>query len=140
MIKNLIKTIVITIALLFAGTTLLASRPTFAADGDVCTSNVADEIKKAAGCPTAGGTKDELPDLITNILNSIIFASGIVAVIFVVIGGINYITSTGDAGKIEKAKKTILYALIGLAVCALAFAIVNWAVNIINTSDQTPAG
>ena len=37
-------------------------------------------------------------------------------------------TSAGDTGKIEKAKKTILYACIGLAVCALSFAIVNWVI------------
>jgi len=40
-------------------------------------------------------------------------------------------TSAGDAGKVAKAKSTILYATIGLAVCVLAFAIVNWAIGAI---------
>ena len=46
-------------------------------------------------------------------------------------------TSTGDAGKIEKAKKTILYATIGLVICALAFAIVNFAVSVVNNAQES---
>jgi len=38
-------------------------------------------------------------------------------------------TSNGDATKLEKAKKTILYACIGLAICVLAFAIVNFVID-----------
>ena len=92
---------------------------------------------KAAGC--GGGTSDaNLPNLIKNILFAIISVAGVVAVIFTIVGGVNYMTSSGDAGKIEKAKKTILYALIGLAVCALSFAIVNFTINnIINAQSST---
>ena len=47
-------------------------------------------------------------------------------------------TSAGDAGKIKKAKDTILYSVIGLIVVALAFAIVNFAIKAINndTSEE----
>ena len=42
-------------------------------------------------------------------------------------------TSSGEAAKVEKAKKTILYGLIGLVICVLAFAIVNFVIdNVIN--------
>jgi hypothetical protein len=44
-------------------------------------------------------------------------------------------TSSGDPGKVKAAKDTILYACIGLVVCVLSFAIVNWAVGIINGSS-----
>ena len=54
---------------------------------------------------------------------------GLVAVIFVVVGGVKYMTSAGDPGKVQQAKKTIIYALIGLIVCALAFAIVNFVIS-----------
>ncbi|MBQ3352766.1 hypothetical protein IJG89_00210 [Candidatus Saccharibacteria bacterium] len=50
----------------------------------------------------------------------VIAIAGIVAAIFVVYGGISYITSAGDPGKAEQAKKTILYAVIGLVIVALA--------------------
>lgn len=70
---------------------------------------------------------------ITTILNAIIGVLGIVAVIVIIIGGISYMTSAGDAGKVKKAKDTILYGVIGLIICALAFAIVNFVIgNIIN--------
>ena len=67
-----------------------------------------------------------------NILNAIIFVGGIVAAVFIVVGGFNYMTSAGDASKVAKAKNTIIYALIGLVVCVLAFAIVNWAIGTLN--------
>ena len=52
----------------------------------------------------------------------------LIGVVFVLIGGINYMTSQGDAAKVEKAKKTILYAVIGLVIAALSFAIVNFVI------------
>lgn len=73
---------------------------------------------------------------IQSILNSIIGIAGIVAAVFVVIGGYYYITSAGDPGKIQKAKSTILYACIGLVVCGLAFAIVNFTIKAIQDSDR----
>ena len=101
------------------------------ASSNVCDSSASDEVKRAAGC---SGNSDALKDIVLNILRAIIAVTGIIAVVFIVIGGINYMTSTGDPGKVEKAKKTIIYALIGLAVCALAIAIVNWAISTVNNS------
>ena len=69
---------------------------------------------------------------LTNILNAVIGSLGIVAVIVIVIGGILYMTSSGDAGKVKKAKDTILYGIIGLVICALAYAIVNFVISNLN--------
>lgn len=75
---------------------------------------------------------------IMDILNGIIGALAIVCVVIVVIGGVQYMTSNGDAAKVKKGKDTILYALIGLAICVLAAAIVNFVVdNIINNAATT---
>lgn len=127
MISKLLKATVVIAALLFTNVAILAPSPTYAAN-DVCNSKVPASVKKAAGCK---GNSDDLQKNITNILNAIIGIAGLVAVVFVVIGGIQYMTSTGDAAKVQKAKNTILYALIGLVICALSFAIVNWAINAI---------
>ena len=114
----------------------LTPTPVFA-ESDVCSmQGIPDDVRNAAGCPKSG---DQLPKTITNILYAIIGVSGLVAVIFVLIGGYNYMTSTGDAAKLEKAKKTILYACIGLAVCALAFAITNWAISVVDNSTSQPS-
>ena len=71
----------------------------------------------------------DLKASVTGILTAIIAILGFVCVIVVIIGGVNYMTSSGDAGKVKKAKDTILYGLIGLIVCALAFAIVQFVIN-----------
>lgn len=131
--KKLLKTIALTICAFSISLSLTASPFCFAKDDTICgNTNVPEEVRVASGCD--GDEVAGLDEAITSILNAIIAAVGIVAVVFVLIGGINYMTSNGDAAKLEKAKKTILYACIGLAVCALAFAIVNWAVTIINKS------
>ncbi|MBQ3348364.1 hypothetical protein IJJ36_04015 [Candidatus Saccharibacteria bacterium] len=76
----------------------------------------------------AGGTGDELQGNIINIINGVVGALAIVAVIVIIIGGVQYMTSSGDAGKVKKAKDTILYGVIGLVICVLAFAIVNFVI------------
>lgn len=82
-----------------------------------------------------GSCEDTLITNVTNILNAIIGVLGIVCVIVMIIGGITYMTSSGDTEKVKKGRNTILYGLIGLVICALAFAIVNFViVNIIGNN------
>lgn len=75
-----------------------------------------------------GDETDTLKSNVTGILNAVIGVLGIVAVVVIIIGGVTYMTSSGDAGKVKKAKDTILYGVIGLVVVALAFAIVNFVI------------
>jgi multisubunit Na+/H+ antiporter MnhB subunit len=55
-----------------------------------------------------------------------LFLIGAISVIMLIIGGIRYTVSAGDSGNVTAAKSTIMYAIIGLIVAFLAFAIVNW--------------
>ena len=75
-----------------------------------------------------GDKNNTLTTDINTIINVVIGILGLVCVVVMIIGGVNYMTSSGDTGKVKKAKDTILYGVIGLVVCALAFAIVNWVV------------
>ena len=70
-----------------------------------------------------------LTDAIVNIVNIVIGILGFICVAVIIIGGVGYMTSSGDPGKVKKAKDTILYGIIGLVICALAFAIVNFVIN-----------
>lgn len=130
--KSKISKLVIAFIISILGISFLSFTPIAHAAGDVCSQNkssVPAEVWNAAGCE---GTSDDLPGLIVGILNAIIAISGIIAVIFVLIGGINYMTSAGDSAKLQKAKNTILYACIGMIIAVLSFAIVNFViVNII---------
>lgn len=71
-------------------------------------------------------------DVKNNVANGITVAfvmAAIVAVILIIIGGVNYAMSQGDPSKTKKAKDTIIYSMIGLVVVALAFAIVRFIVD-----------
>lgn len=116
----------IQVALCTISASFITGASTFAKDPpkDICSSSASAEIKASAGC--GSGADTQLPDTITGILNGVIAVAGLVAAVYIVVGGVQYMTSAGDAGKIKKAKETILYALIGLIICALTFAIVNF--------------
>jgi hypothetical protein len=62
----------------------------------------------------------------TIIVNTLLFLIGAISVIMLIFGGIRYTISGGDSGNVTAAKNTIMYAIIGLVVAFLAFAIVNW--------------
>jgi hypothetical protein len=99
------------------------------------TTPVNPESSKAL-CEGSGGTWDgqkcsktgapTLPEAFANITNLLLFIIGAIAVVVIIIGGIRYVTSSGDATATKSAKDTILYALIGLVVAFLAYAIVNF--------------
>lgn len=74
-----------------------------------------------------GGPTD-LKVSISNIVNVFLFILGAVAVIMIIIGGFRYVVSGGESGAITSAKNTIFYAVIGLVVAILAYAIVNFVV------------
>ena len=62
------------------------------------------------------------------VTNTVLYIVGVVAVIMLIIGGIKYVVSGGDAKKVTDAKNTVLYAIIGLIIAFLAFAIVNFVI------------
>lgn len=64
----------------------------------------------------------------STISNVLLFIVGAVAVIMIIIGGLRYVVSGGDASQVQAAKNTILYALIGVIVAILAYAAVNFVV------------
>ncbi len=62
----------------------------------------------------------------TRIINTLIFIIGATAVLMIVIGGLRYVLSGGDAAGVNNAKNTIIYSVVGLVVALLANAIVNF--------------
>lgn len=91
-------------------------------------TNILTTLAADAQVDTVGNDTTDLTASITGIVNAVIAALGIIAVVIIIIGGIGYMTSSGDAGKVKKAKDTILYGVIGLVICVLAFAIVNFVI------------
>lgn len=67
--------------------------------------------------------------LVKQFVNIFLFAVGALSVIMLIWGGIRYTTSSGDSNKVTAAKNTVLYAIIGLVVSILAWAIVNMVID-----------
>ena len=60
------------------------------------------------------------------ITNVLLFILGAISVIMIIIGGLRYVISGGNATAVTAAKNTILYAIVGVIVALLAYAIVNF--------------
>lgn len=75
-----------------------------------------------------------LTGLLSNIILLILRFVGLIAVLFIIIGGYRYITSQGNAEQAEAGQKTLVNAVIGLVIIALAYVIVTVVVNTVNSS------
>ncbi len=69
-------------------------------------------------------------DLIKKILNILLTLGGVVAVLFIVLGGYEYITSRGSEERAKSGRKTMTYAIIGLVAILLAFMMVTVLTNL----------
>jgi hypothetical protein len=79
--------------------------------------------------PDAGNTglpnQNNATSLIMYIINIVLGISGLIAVLFLLIGGFRYITSAGNEEVAEQAKKIIINAIIGIVIIILSFVIVR---------------
>ena len=93
-----------------------------------------DEINK--GIKAVGGSNSsatlKVDEIVLAVVNWLLFAVGVISVVMLIVGGIKYATSAGDSNKVTSAKNTIMYAIIGLAVAVLAFAIVGFVTDTLN--------
>lgn len=64
----------------------------------------------------------------TTVSNVMLFVVGAISVIMVIVGGLRYVVSGGNSGNITAAKNTILYAVVGLIIAIMAYAIVNFVI------------
>ena len=62
-------------------------------------------------------------------INILLYIIGVISVIMIIIGGLRYATSGGNASTVTSAKNTILYAVIGLVIAIFAYAIINFVMN-----------
>ena len=103
----------------------LINAPVFAETGDEACQELGGDYPELCG----GGDETTLQNTVGNVLNVVYGLVGILAVIFIIIGGFKYTTSQGEPGKVQQAKNTIMYALIGLVVTLSAFAITQFALS-----------
>ncbi len=102
------------------------------ADVSALTLREGAEAARCDGCPANlfGDT-----GVFKQVTNTILYIVGIIAVIMLIIGGIKYVVSGGDSKKVTDAKNTVLYAIIGLVIAFLAFAIVNFVISALPNAE-----
>ena len=130
-----IKTLLLSLSMVFMFSAPLAIPATVSAD--VTPTDINNNLCSGANGDLSGAATDcaNTPDpgnfngKIKTIINIISVIIGIVAVIMIIFGGFRYITSGGAADKVTGAKNTILYAIIGLIIVALAQVIVKFVLN-----------
>jgi len=71
-----------------------------------------------------------LPDLVTSIINIVLVVAGILAVVYLIWGGISYVTAGGDAEKASKGRVAITNAIIGILIIIAALAIYNYVITL----------
>ncbi|USN96550.1 MAG: hypothetical protein H6797_05830 [Candidatus Nomurabacteria bacterium] len=88
----------------------------------------------SAGASAAKGT-DQAANLFgqtgmfRTITNVLLYLIGAISVIMLIIGGLRYVVSGGDSTAVQNAKNTILYAIVGIVVAILAYAIVSFVIS-----------
>ncbi len=92
-------------------------------------NNVNISVRGGIKCAKSTDQKGNLGNVIVQVTNVLLFLIGAISVIMIIIGGIKYVLSNGDSNAVKSAKDTILYAVIGLVVALLAYAIVNFVLD-----------
>lgn len=93
-------------------------------------SPVLAQVRSGVNAATSGTELQgrSIPGSVSSIVNIILWAAGIIAVIMVIWSGMKFITANGEAQKVSAARNSLSYSLIGLVVVVLAYAIVNFVI------------
>ena len=111
----------------------------------IALGSIGTPVLAADECDTSSGLSggmdcaknDDMPEdltgdngIVTTVINTMLFIVGILSVIMIIYAGICYVTAHGDKGQVEGAKNTLIYAIVGLIVSIVAYALVNWVVGL----------
>ena len=76
--------------------------------------------------PASSFVSADLNDIVSAIIKWALTLAGVVAVVFIIYGGYQYITSSGDAEKAGKGRSTLINAIIGLVIIFIAYTLVRF--------------
>ena len=117
--KKIIKQSLIVFSLMAVGLVLFQFVPAFAQGGLISPTDQPGRLAEATG------GQGSLRQLILTFLNFFLGFLGLISVIMIIYGGILYVTAAGEQEKVDKGKKIIMYAIVGIVIILLAFALVN---------------
>ncbi len=139
-IKNYLVIILSVFSLSFPA--LLLPATSFASCNGTIQNNINNGVNEATnGNGGCNGTdiSTGIKSIAVSVVNILSVVVGIVAVIMIIYGGFRYITSGGESGSVSGAKNTLLFAIVGLVIVALAQVIVHWVIGSASSiSTNTP--
>lgn len=115
------------ILLLLAGLTVLSL-----AVPHLALAGVKSQLQSGVNAASGGSGSSDINTPIGKIVNLLSSIAGVLAVIMIIVGGLRYVTSGGNQESTKGAKNTILYALIGLVIVAIAQIIVRYVLKIVS--------
>lgn len=129
-VKRIILSLVATLSLAAPlAVPAFASAATTDVPGNLkCGANLSFAGAESGTCTDDDTSGTQVDNIVANVINIISLVVGVVAVIMIIVGGLRYITSGGESGSVTGAKNTIMYAIVGLIVVALAQLIVRFVV------------
>jgi type IV secretory pathway VirB2 component (pilin) len=128
-----IKQALIVMALTALALLLFQFVPAFAQGGLIQSTDVPSKIGAATG------NQGSARALILTILDFFLGFLGLLAVIMIIYGGMLYMTASGDQQKVDKGKKILMYAIIGIVIILMSFAIVNTVLSGAGAGGDTAA-
>ena len=105
-------------------TALSASPQQLACEGSGGKWNAGDSL-----CQNDAANGPSVPKTVTAVINILLFVIGVAAVIVIVVEAFRFVNSNGASQAVSKSKNGIIFALVGLVVAALAYAIVNFVLD-----------
>lgn len=123
---------------IFAAGMVLAPVPAQAASAAECTGNSSVPFlpkwykyiphyfdSASQSCIVSASFPSSIPAILLAIFEIILVVAGVLAVVFIVYGGFQYLITTGEPDKAKNARTTIINALVGLMITMFATVIVN---------------
>ena len=108
---------------------IIAPQMILASSSNLVFADAKTQIESAVNEVGGSENKTDVKGFIGNIIKTMFFAVGVLSVIVIIFAGVTFVMSAGNSQTIQKAKTTIIYAVIGLIVSILSYAIVNFVVS-----------
>ena len=92
---------------------------------DICAGNGANSTY----CQNKSEGETKVKSVMKSVMDVLLMTVGVISIVMIVVGGIMFALSSGDASKVTKARNMVIYAVVGLVVALFASAIINFVFN-----------
>ena len=92
---------------------------------DICAGNGANSTY----CQNKSEGETKVKSVMKSVVDVLLITVGVISIVMIVVGGIMFALSSGDASKVTKARNMVIYAVVGLVVALFASAIINFVFN-----------